>query len=235
MKKILALIIFIAVAVVLIVVPRESFSAGGYGEIICHQQGYTCFKVPQGETWESLFPDAAQRDLVRRINRNNEYLPIGSVIAIPENLDVTDPMQYTPFDTKIMPTGEKFILVDPNKLAWGAYDPNGNLVKWGPASAGRDWCPDIQTGCKTKSGEFTVYSKGGENCISSKFPVPYGGAPMPYCMFFNKGYALHASEVPGYNASHGCVRMFFDDAFWLSKNFVDKGTKVIIKPYGTNT
>lgn len=233
MKKLLALIIFLGVLVALLMIPREGLSAGSYGSILCHQQGYTCFKVPRGETWNSLFPDETQRSLVMRLNRINENLPIGGIIAIPENLDAVDLMEYSPFDKQIAPPAEKIIIVDPNKQAWAAYDPNGNLVKWGPASTGRDFCPDIGAGCRTQSGQFSVYSKGGEGCISSKFPVPYGGAPMPYCMFFNKGYALHAAELPGYNASHGCVRMFYDDAYWLSKEFVEKGTKVIVHPYAT--
>ncbi|HEV2613510.1 MAG TPA: L,D-transpeptidase [Gammaproteobacteria bacterium] len=233
MKKLLALVAFVAVVVVLLIIPRESLSAGTYGEVLCHEPGYTCFKVPSGETWESLFPDNAQRNIVMRLNRINEHLPVGRIIAIPEDLDIVDPMQYSPMDKQIPAPNEKLIIVDPNKMAWGAYDENGNLVKWGPASTGQAFCPDIQTGCRTKAGQFAVYGKGGPGCISSKFPVPYGGAPMPYCMYFNKGYALHASELPGYNASHGCVRMFYEDAFWLSKEFVTVGTKVIIKPYAT--
>jgi hypothetical protein len=234
MKKLLALIIFITVVLILLIIPREGLSAGGYGEILCHQQGYTCFKVPKGENWISLFPDEAQRNVVMRINRMGINPRAGSIIAIPENLDITDIMQYSPFDKQIAPQDKKTIIVDPNRLAWGAYDQNGNLVNWGPASLGRDFCPDIGSACHTKSGTFAVYSKGSENCISSLFPVPYGGAPMPYCMFFNKGQALHGSdEVPGYNASHGCVRMLVDDAYWLSKEFVEKGTRVIIEPYGS--
>jgi lipoprotein-anchoring transpeptidase ErfK/SrfK len=39
-------------------------------------------------------------------------------------------------------------------------------------------------------------------------------------MFFHRGYALHGSyDVPGYNASHGCVRMFVKDAKWLNQEF----------------
>jgi hypothetical protein len=51
-------------------------------------------------------------------------------------------------------------------------------------------------------------------------------------MFFKGGFAMHGSRgVPGYNASHGCVRMFVDDAQWLNKDFADVGTQVIILPY----
>ena len=57
---------------------------------------------------------------------------------------------------------------------------------------------------------------------------------MPFCMYFHGGYALHgSSEVPGYNASHGCVRMFTQDAEWLNKKFIsiggNKSTEVIIQ------
>jgi lipoprotein-anchoring transpeptidase ErfK/SrfK len=51
-------------------------------------------------------------------------------------------------------------------------------------------------------------------------------------MFFHGGYAIHGSyQVPGYNASHGCIRVHPSDAEWLSDNFVRYGTKVVVKPY----
>ena len=62
---------------------------------------------------------------------------------------------------------------------------------------------------------------------------------MPYCMFFHKGFALHGSDdIPGYRASHGCVRMFTRDAKWLNEEFVEissernnfLGTKVVVRP-----
>lgn len=47
---------------------------------------------------------------------------------------------------------------------------------------------------------------------------------MPYCVFFNRGIALHGSpEVPGYHASHGCVRLFVQDAEWLNESFIEIG------------
>jgi lipoprotein-anchoring transpeptidase ErfK/SrfK len=35
----------------------------------------------------------------------------------------------------------------------------------------------------------------------------YGPAPMPYFMEFSKYVGMHAGYLPGYPASHGCVRM----------------------------
>lgn len=129
-------------------------------------------------------------------------------------------------------TGKKVFIVDPNHLMWGAYDHNGHLVNQGRASGGKNYCPDVGRACKTPSGTFHVKRKGNANCKSSKFPVGRGGAPMPYCMFFYHGFAIHGSpDVPNYNASHGCVRVLPSDARWLSQHFMEHGTTVIVKPY----
>lgn len=121
---------------------------------------------------------------------------------------------------------------DPRRLTWAAYDPDGNLLRYGKASGGRGYCADIRRGCRTPSGSFRVHAKQGANCISSKYPVGKGGAKMPYCMFFKGGYAVHGSyDVPRYNASHGCIRVPPQDARWLNYNFMAIGTRVIVKPY----
>ncbi|CAM2891820.1 enhanced entry protein EnhA [Legionella steigerwaltii] len=121
---------------------------------------------------------------------------------------------------------------NPNTLTWKAIDSNGKVVRTGRGSGGRRYCPDIHRGCKTPIGVFTVWSKGGPGCKSTRYPVGKGGSPMPYCMFFTKYYAVHGSyEVPNYNASHGCIRVHPSDAYWLSKNFIRIGTKIVVKPY----
>lgn len=136
--------------------------------------------------------------------------------------------------------GEKVIVVDPNTHTWAAYSSDGELLRSGMATAGSHWCRDIHRPCKTRSGSFRIYSLGSSGCKSSKFPVGRGGAPMPYCMFFNGGQALHGSYevVPG-NISHGCVRLHVEDAEWIRFNFAERpnasnnyrGTKVIIRSY----
>lgn len=130
-------------------------------------------------------------------------------------------------------TGRKVFIFDPRATAWAAYDKNGNRVETGSASGGSDFCPDIGKPCRTVTGQFRVYSKKGENCTSSLYPVEtHGGAKMPYCMHFNGGYSIHAAyDVPNYNASHGCIRVLPDAARWLNQDFIDVGTTVIVKPY----
>jgi lipoprotein-anchoring transpeptidase ErfK/SrfK len=51
------------------------------------------------------------------------------------------------------------------------------------------------------------------------------GAPMPYFVEFKPGYGLHAGHLPGYPASHGCVRL----SYWKARQFyhaVRIGTRV---------
>lgn len=123
-------------------------------------------------------------------------------------------------------------IFNPKTLTWKAINDNGVVVRTGKGSGGRSYCPDIHRGCKTPSGSYTIISKGGASCRSTRYPVGRGGAPMPYCMFFSRYYAIHGSyDVPRYNASHGCVRVVPSEARWLSKNFIRIGTRVIIMPY----
>ncbi len=144
------------------------------------------------------------------------------------------PADYTSRLAPHIDTKEKVVVVDPHVHAWGAYDSDGNLVKAGLATAGSDWCPDLGRPCHTRVGSFRVQTLGEADCKSHIFPIPKGGAPMPYCMFFNNGQALHGvpdGEVVEGNISHGCVRMHVADAEWLRYNFVNYGTRVVVKPY----
>lgn len=67
----------------------------------------------------------------------------------------------------------------------------------------------------------------------NKDPMPrgakYDGAKMPYFMRVNGGVGMHEGFLPGYPASHGCIRMpgFMAEAFF---NNVSVGTPVSISP-----
>lgn len=56
----------------------------------------------------------------------------------------------------------------------------------------------------------------------------FRGAPMPYYVEFKPGYGLHAGHLPGYPASHGCVRL----SYWKARQFyraVHIGTPVSVR------
>lgn len=136
------------------------------------------------------------------------------------------------FPQKRKSSGSRTFVFSPKKLMWAAYSSDGKLIKTGRASGGKGYCSDVRRSCRTPRGTFRVYSKGSPSCRSSKYPLGRGGAPMPYCMFFHRGYAIHGSpNVPNYNASHGCIRVRPAAAKWLSNNFMRHGTKVIVTPY----
>lgn len=119
----------------------------------------------------------------------------------------------------------------------------GELVGVSQLSTGRE-------GTGTPTGKFKVIEKdadhisnlygdyvdGAGNVIVpnvgvNKDPKPPGtrfkGAPMPYFMRVVGGVGLHAGYLPGYAASHGCIRMpeFMAENYF---NAVSIGTPVTI-------
>ncbi len=210
-----------------------------YGLGLCNNPQFECMKVSSGQSWDKLFPDEQQRDIVQRINRTYNYLYAGKIIAVPRHLKGATLLDFSPFPRQIKAEPGKQVIVDQNKLAWGAYDTTGKLIKWGPIASGSTKCSDSNKTCLTMTGVFRVFSKENEKCKSDVFPIGKGGAKMPYCMYFHKGFAMHGSDdIPGYRASHGCVRMFVRDAKWMNETFVDVtnekknliGTKVVVRP-----
>ena len=223
----------------LYIIAFSAFAATYSGQL-CQLPQFSCLRIKPRQSWQSLWPDQEQRDLIMRVNRMNTRLYPGLVIAVPHDVEGKNIMDFSPFPHHILPKGERILAFDPKAYAFAAYEADGTLLHWGPASGGANWCHDIGRACRTATGHFRIFSKGGADCISHKFPLPNGGAPMPYCMFFYHGQAFHGSNhVPGYHASHSCVRIFTEDAGWLNKNFISapnahnryRGTKVIIGPY----
>jgi hypothetical protein len=124
-----------------------------------------------------------------------------------------------------------------------AYFYKGNLLVGVSAiSTGRE-------GLETATGNFKIIQKDKDH-VSSQFgdyvdavtgavikkdadrtrdPMPkgakYDGAKMPYFMRFVGGTGMHAGFLPGYPASHGCIRMpeFMAEAFFRN---LELGTPV---------
>jgi lipoprotein-anchoring transpeptidase ErfK/SrfK len=120
---------------------------------------------------------------------------------------------------------------------------SGQLVGISQLSTGRE-------GMGTTTGSFKIIQKD-QNHVSSQFgdyvdsadnvvvanvdvgkdPKPPGthfkGAPMPYFMRIVGGTGMHAGYLPGYPASHGCIRM----PEFMAENFfrnVSVGTPVTV-------
>ena len=230
-----------------------------YAHELCKNSDFRCVVVQKNISWEKFWSDKTERELIMKLNRQNgKLLKSQMTVAIPKNMAGKVLMDFSPFPKKIQYTPqmplpgadprhtfeykeivrEKFVVFDPALLAWGAYDKDGNLIRWGPALGGQDYCRDTHRACRTVTGIFRVGLKGNVNSRSGAYPIGCGSkrkpcAPMPWIMYFHKHlYGIHGStQMIGYNASHGCVRTFIDDAEWLNKNFVDLGTMVIVKSY----
>ena len=228
---------------VLLANAKIAWSVKRFSDSLCQSPDYTCLTINPNESWETLFPNPEERDIVMRVNRMNIRLQAGMKVAVPKNIERLTIYDVSPFPRYIESDGEKTIFVNQKQLAWGAYDEHGELIWWGPLSSGSGDCSAALGGCKTPTGSFRVIRKQDIDCISTAFPVrpngESGGAVMPFCMHFFRGFALHGSyAVPGYRDSHGCVRMFIEDAQWLNEEFVDlpgagglKGTRVVIDEY----
>ncbi|MHA7840296.1 MAG: L,D-transpeptidase [Gammaproteobacteria bacterium] len=170
---------------------------------------------------DGSYYDAQSYTVLNESQRHGYMKPIGAQKSVYQ------------FPSSRIATGKNVFIFDPRHRAWAAYDRGGNLIKQGRASGGKDYCPDIKRACRTPAGTYAVYRKGDATCVSTKYPLGKGGAPMPHCMFFHGGYAIHGSNhVPtDHNASHGCVRVTASDAAWLSQHHINHGATVIVRPY----
>ena len=85
-----------------------------------------------------------------------------------------------------------------------------------------------QPGFRTPTGVFSVIQKNRFHRSNI-----YSGAPMPYMQRITwSGIALHAGVIPGYPASHGCIRLptHFATELW---GMTKMGARVIVAPDDT--
>ena len=96
---------------------------------------------------------------------------------------------------ELAPTGPTLLIIN-LETQRAVLFRNGIPIAASTLSTGRP-------GYETPTGVFTILQKQVEH-YSSK----YDNAPMPYMQRLTwKGVALHAGYLPGYPASHGCIRL----------------------------
>jgi lipoprotein-anchoring transpeptidase ErfK/SrfK len=115
------------------------------------------------------------------------------------------------------PVGPLVIAISLERQTLRVFDANGQFAET-PISTG-------MRGHTTPMGVFSIIQK-------NKFHRSniYSGAPMPYMQRITwSGIALHAGVLPGYPASHGCIRMpmAFATKLW---GWTRMGARVIITP-----
>ena len=114
--------------------------------------------------------------------------------SVAETIENLKPGQYL-WSPAIAPTGPVLLIVSLKVQRANVYR-NGVLIGVSTISSGKK-------GHETPTGIFTVLQKH----IDHKSNI-YDSAPMPYMQRLTwTGIALHAGHLPGYPASHGCVRL----------------------------
>ncbi|MEH6950550.1 L,D-transpeptidase family protein [Nitrobacter sp. NHB1] len=115
------------------------------------------------------------------------------------------------------PQGPIIIAISIRRQMLKVYDANGLFAET-PVSTG-------MRGHSTPMGVFSIIQK--QKWHRSNI---YSGAPMPYMQRITwSGIAMHAGVLPGYPASHGCIRMPMSFAVKMWR-WTKIGARVIITP-----
>jgi hypothetical protein len=126
-----------------------------------------------------------------------------------------EPTDEKPAATLPKPTGPLVLVVSLGRQTVTVYD-DGKVIAKSPISSGTASNP-------TPTGIFSILEKNRYH-----YSNLYGGAPMPFMQrVTNSGVALHAGDLPGYPASHGCIRLPYSFARSLF-GITDIGARVII-------
>lgn len=139
-------------------------------------------------------------------------------------------IDYSPFPRKLDNLAEvpKIVFFSYPIQAYSVYE-NGNLVKWGPTNMGKK-------AAQTPRGLFFTNWKGRRviSTVDDEWILNWN-----FNIHNKEGVGWHQYALPGYPASHSCLRLLDADAQWLynwadqwvlaDKNTVKvKGTPVIV-------
>ena len=118
------------------------------------------------------------------------------------------------WEPELSPSGPLVIIISLPDQTLSAYR-NGIRVAYSSISSGTK-------GRSTPAGVFTILEKE-----VTHFSNKYHHAPMPYMQRLTwQGVALHGGDLPGYPASHGCIRLPREFARRLY-SLTTRGTTVI--------
>jgi len=145
------------------------------------------------------------RNLILTINRlDAKNLRRGDSLVLPDTIMPLVSYSPYPFVIEEARSVKKMIILSRLIQAFAAYE-NGVLIRWGPTSTG-------SKSKQTPAGLFGLNWKKEKtiSTIDSTWILPF------YFNFENfEGAAFHQYEMPGYPASHACVRLLESDAKWI--------------------
>jgi hypothetical protein len=135
-------------------------------------------------------------------------------LELAKQADKLKPGQWV-WKPEIARDGPVLVYVDLSRQNATVYR-NGVRIGVSTISSGKD-------GYNTPTGVFTILEKDKDH-----FSKTYDNAPMPYQQRLTwKGVAMHAGNLPGFPASHGCVRLPMEFAKKLFEVTPMGGTVVI--------
>jgi len=142
-----------------------------------------------------------------RIDRRHVYP--GMTIKAPEQM--ADIRGYTPLPKLYPPARghDKYILVDISEQWLGAYE-SGRMVFSAPAATGK-------AGTETPTGIFRIdarhltHTSSLYKTANDEEQYPMDNALRFYIGTDNVSYWLHARDLPGRPASHGCIGLFDEE------------------------
>tara|TARA_R100001369_G_scaffold22674_3_gene41347 strand:+ start:13951 stop:14904 length:954 start_codon:yes stop_codon:yes gene_type:complete len=157
------------------------------------------------DSFKNKYSDADQK-IIYAINRIEEgRVRAGNAIVIPDTL-LMDLLSYAPFPKKLELLNDipKTVLISQRVQGFALYE-NGKLIKWGPISSGKQSTP-------TPNGLHYGNYKAREkvSTVDDEWLLPF------YFNFMNfEGVGVHQYALPGYPASHACVRLYMEDATFI--------------------
>jgi len=180
------------------------------------------FIEPQ-QSLESLF--GADWVLVARFNRvDRRHVYPGVTIKVPDNM--ADIRTYTPLPYFYPPAArhDKYILVDVTEQWLGAYE-HGKLVFSAPAATGKA-TTETPTGIFSISARDLTHTSSLYKTANDEEQYPMDNALRFHIGADNVSYWLHARDLPGRPASHGCIGLFDEE---MQKRVFDTPQKPALK------
>ena len=139
---------------------------------------------------------------------------VSSPLALAKQADKLKPGDWV-WAGNIAPHGPVLVYVELDRQLATIYR-NGVRIAVTTVSSGK-------VGFATPGGVFTILEKDIDHRSRT-----YDNAPMPYQQRLTwKGVAMHAGNLPGYPASHGCIRLPLEFSKLLFKTTTMGGTVVI--------
>ncbi|WP_083961567.1 L,D-transpeptidase [Salinimicrobium terrae] len=180
----------------------------------------------QVDSFLTRYTEVNQKFIFALNRMDANRLDAGDVLIIPDTL-TTDFHDYSPFpkNFEIFDSIPKVVLISRRVQGFALYE-HGNLIRWGPVSSGKKTTP-------TPAGLFYGNHKAVRkvSTVNDAWILPY------YFNFMNfEGVGVHEYDMPGYPASHACVRLRNEDAKeiynWADQWKLDS-TRQVVKRNGT--